>query len=252
VKPSDAGPASSKDDKPDRLEEAMKEAVQAVEKREREARGEPEDDGVELEVESSESTAPKKKGASEAVTEALIKAKEELERVLEQTREETKHFREKHLRAAADLENYKKRAAREREEVVKFANERLLKDLLVVIDDLDRTLQVGLQAHNEAAASILDGVQMVAKKFVAQLEKHGVTTFESIGKPFDPAVHEAVTQVHSDAVPLGGVVNELRRGFTIAGRLLRPAMVTVSLGAEAPKTEEHARASGEPREDSGE
>jgi molecular chaperone GrpE len=185
------------------LEEAMADAVASVEGRER--------------------------SAGEAVTEALIEAKRELGSALEQTQKEAEHFRDKWLRSAADLENYRKRAQREREDVEKFANEKLLKDLLPVLDDLDRALGMVGQNHPDDVQKVVEGMRMVQKKFVGQLEKHGVTTFDAVGKAFDPSLHEAVQQVNAD-LPAGSVANELQRGFLINGRLLRPALVTVSLG----------------------
>jgi molecular chaperone GrpE len=196
----------------DAIEEAMAEAVASVEARER-----------------SDDT---KKDPGEAVTEALIEAKRELESALQQTQKEAESFRDKWLRAAADLENYRKRAAREREDVEKFANEKLLKDLLPVLDDLDRALGMAGPNVPDEAKKVVDGLRLVQKKFVAQLEKHGVTTFESVGKSFDPSLHEAVQQVHADS-PAGSVAVELQRGFLISGRLLRPALVTVSLGPKS-------------------
>lgn len=194
---------------------------------------EEEDTGIEIEVEGGEaSDEPKSRGAGEAVTEALIGAKKELEDVLDQTQKEATSFRERWMRAAADLENYKKRASKEREEVQKFGNERLLKDLLPVLDDLDRAIEMIPAEADKAEMQLLDGVKLVRKKFLGQLEKHGVTTFDSRGEAFDPAQHEAVQQVHSEH-PAGAVATELQRGFMINGRLLRPAMVTVSLGPSA-------------------
>ena len=139
-------------------------------------------------------------------------------------------FREKWLRAAADLENYRKRAQRERDDAVKFGNERLLKDLLPVLDDLERAIAaVESSKTTDAGRQLLDGVQLVHRKFLGQLEKNGVTTFDSKGTPFDPSHHEAVQQAHADAAP-GTVVEELQRGFKLNERLLRPALVVVSLG----------------------
>jgi molecular chaperone GrpE len=251
-------PASTPAETADRLEKAMKEAVEAVERRETEARSDDAseetfapgelDDAREVEVEveaepaARESAPPSGASAAEKVTEALIAAKKELEDVLAQTREETKHFRDKWLRAAADLENYKKRSARERDDVVKFGNEKLLKDLLPVLDDLDHTLAaVDQTGADDAAGPLVEGVKMVHRKFLAQLEKHGVTTFESAGQPFDPMQHEAVQQAHHPEAPAGTVAMEVRRGFFLAGRLLRPALVSVSLGPastdEAPGSE---------------
>lgn len=191
------------------LEEAMSEAVEAVEKRQTQG-------------ESATNPGPK----------SLEDVKAELEAVIEKTKQDVADVKDKWLRAAADLENYRKRAAREREDVVRFANERLLKDLLPVLDDLDRSLAAVSASDGAAFEQILEGVKMVQRKFLTQLEKNGVTTFESTGKVFDPLLHEAVQQVPSSEIPPGGVVQELRRGYMLNGRLLRPAMVAVSIGPE--------------------
>lgn len=141
------------------------------------------------------------------------------------------------MRSAADLENYRKRAAKEREEAKKFGIEKLLRDFLPVLDDLDRTVNVVRDANLEGpAAQLLSGVELVQKKFLATLEKNGVVSFSSEGQAFDPERHEAVQQSPSPDVPTGSVMSELQRGFLIHDRLLRPAMVVVSLGP--PSSEE--------------
>ena len=251
----------NEDEVPEDLAQAMKEAVEAVEAHERHDDDDDDDTGaeVELEVEASgddddppSDKAPKAKPAKpkvdprEAVTEAIIKAKQELEAVLEQTQREAKSLHDKWLRAAADLQNYKKRAAKERDSLVKFANEGLLKELLPVFDDLDRTLQhVSGGATEDSMDSLLEGVRLVHKKFLAYFEKQNVTTFESAGTGFDPGRHEAVQQVHSEEVAAGGVAAEIRRGFFLGDRLLRPAMVTVSMGA-APQGDQTERTTIDP------
>lgn len=170
--------------------------------------------------------------AGEAVTEALIAAKKELEGALDQTQKEAAQLRDNWMRAAADLENYRRRAAKEREDVQKFGIERLLKDFLPVVDDLDRAVGVVESAQPDAnTEQLLGGVRLVQKKFLSTLEKHGVTTFAAQGQAFDPERHEAVQQAPSD-VPAGSVAQELQRGFLIHDRLLRPALVVVSLGQE--------------------
>lgn len=200
----------------DAIQDAMAEAVASMEARE---------DGDEKPTDG-------KPSAADAVTEALIDAKKELEEVLEQTQKEAGSFREKWLRAAADLENYRKRAARERDDVAKFGNEKLLKDFLPIVDDLERSIDVVAQSEvGDTGQQLLDGVKLVLKKFLSQLEKNGVTTFDSVGETFDPSQHEAVQQVHADR-PQGQVHTQLQRGFMINDRLLRPAMVVVSLGPE--------------------
>ncbi len=214
--------------KEQQLEEAMRDAVRAVEARERE---------VEVEVEAPSPSPPKQ--AAEAVTEAIIEAKHELESVLAQTQKETEHLRDKWMRSAADLENYKRRAQRERDEVVKFGNEKLLKDFLPIVDDIERAIEAIGPAPSEGTAlsTLVDGVRLVHKKFLAQLERHGVTTFESRGEVFDPTRHEAVQQVPAE-LEAGRIVSEMQRGFILNDRLLRPALVTVSLGA--PETQSEA------------
>lgn len=235
------------------LKKAMLEAVRAVEQREREAQNGQKanekksgaDDLTTLEGEITESGTlgepleKSERSAVEAITESLLKAKHELEQALAQTQEEAKHLRDKWLRAAADLENYKKRAAKEREEMAKFANERLLRDLLPVADDLDRVIASQAQ-EDPRAASLVEGAKLVRKKFLDQLERHGVTSFSTEGQAFDPNQQEAVQQVHADK-PAGTVVEQLQRGYLLSGRLLRPALVTVSLGPKSDAAREQKK-----------
>lgn len=202
----------SQNEPADAIRDAMDEAVASIEEREKD----------------DDDTAPRS-NAADAVTEALLEAKGELSDALEQTQKEATSFREKWLRAAADLENYRKRAARERDDVQKFGNEKLLKDFLPLIDDLERAVSAVESVQTDDAKQLLEGVKLVHKKFLGQLEKHGVSTFDSKGEIFDPARHEAVQQVHAD-VPQGAVHEQLQRGFMLNDRLLRPAMVVVSLG----------------------
>src|SRR5688500_15814765 len=135
-------------------------------------------------AEAVASVEARERSAGEAVTEALIEAKKELEAALAQTQKEAESFRDKWLRAAADLENYRKRAQREREELEKFANEKLIKDLLPGLDDLDRALDMVGPNPSPDVEKVVEGMRLVQKKNMAQLEKHGVTTFESVGKAF--------------------------------------------------------------------
>src|SRR5262245_22788590 len=121
--------------------------------------------------EGSEEGEDRPRDAAEAVTESLLKAKNELQEVLKQTQTEAQSMRDKWLRAAADLDNYRKRAAKERDEVVKFGNERLLKDFLPIVDDLDRVVG-SAGAGGDQAAAVVQGVKLVLKKFLDQLEKH--------------------------------------------------------------------------------
>jgi molecular chaperone GrpE len=219
------------------LKKAMADAMRAVEEREAEAHsGRDADEETSDEASPDQASSDRPKGAGEAITESLLKAKNELQEALKQTQTEAQSMRDKWLRAAADLDNYRKRAQKEREDVQKFGNERLLRDFLPVLDDLDRVVASAAAKTDRESAAVIDGVRLVLKKFTDQLERHGVTSFDAAGKPFDPNLHEAVQQVVSD-LPMGSVVDQLQRGFTISGRLLRPALVTVSLGPAKPGNE---------------
>ncbi|MFN7134951.1 MAG: nucleotide exchange factor GrpE [Myxococcales bacterium] len=167
--------------------------------------------------------------------EDLLKARQDLrqrEAELEASqamgRETTARLKDQHertLRAAADLENFRKRAQKEKEELQRFGQERLLKDVLPVLDNLDRALE-----HAKSPADfegLKTGLQMTRKLFEDTLARFGVKGFSSLNQPFDPHLHEAMQSVESDAPP-NTVVAELVRGYTLNERLMRPAMVVVS------------------------
>jgi len=127
------------------------------------------------------------------------------------------------LRLAADFENYKKRAARERDEYVTFANERLIKELLPVLDDLERALQA---ANEHEEAQLEEGVELVYRSLASLLARNGVKEISTDGK-FDPHVHEALLSQPSDAEQ-GSVIDVVQKGYTIGDRVVRPARVIVS------------------------
>jgi len=137
-----------------------------------------------------------------------------------------KETHERHLRLAADFENWKKRTAREKEDTLKFAAERLVKDILPVVDNLERAVA----AAASEGGPLLEGVKLVLKQFQGALAKHGATSFESVGTPFDPNRHEALMQADSDEHPAGVVLTEMVKGYMLNDRLVRPAAVVVSKG----------------------
>ncbi len=143
-----------------------------------------------------------------------------------ETMERLKDSHERALRATADLENYKKRAQKEKEEVQKFGSERLLKDFLPVVDNLDRALEAAQKSAD--FDSLRTGVEMTRKLFDSAFGKHGVKGFSAAGQPFDPRLHEAMQQVESAAVPAGHVLYEAVRGYMLNERLMRPALVVVA------------------------
>lgn len=144
-------------------------------------------------------------------------------------------LKERLLRKAADLENARRRHQTERENLQKYAAESVLKDMVSVLDDLDRALDhLSKNAEgDERAATILEGVSMVQRKFVQTLERRQVTGFDAAGQPFDPNLHEAIQQVQDVSVPHNTIVQEFQRGYRLADRLLRPALVVVAQGGPA-------------------
>lgn len=141
---------------------------------------------------------------------------------------------DRYLRAQAELDNVRKRTARELAERIRYANEDLLREILPAFDNLDRALEA-TAGEERASAAVREGVSLTQTQLMAVLRRHGVTPVEALGHPFDPTVHEAVQQVPSDQPP-GTVVAEYRRGYMLNGRLVRPAMVAVA----APRPEGQA------------
>jgi molecular chaperone GrpE len=207
---------------------AVEEALRSVEKVAKGAKGEAgaADPGVAVEVEGAPAAAlgPADADALAAEVESL-KAQVELSTAKgRETMEKLKDTHDRLLRATADLENYKKRAAREREEVQKFGVEKVLKDLLPVMDGLDRAL-----AAAAADDPLVAGVRLVRASFEQALAKHGVVGFSALGQRFDPTLHEALMQIPTGDKPAGTVVLEHARGFKLHERLIRPAMVGVAI-----------------------
>lgn len=135
-------------------------------------------------------------------------------------------------RATADLDNVRKRFGKEREELRKYAAENLLKDLLPVIDNLERAV-----GHAEANGpeGLVDGVQMVLRQFNSTLKTKGAESFDALGQPFDPQIHEAMTEMPTAEYEPGHVASVFQRGWRLNGRLVRPAMVVVAKAPPAPE-----------------
>jgi molecular chaperone GrpE len=131
------------------------------------------------------------------------------------------------LRSTADFDNYKKRAQREREEAIKFANESLMKKLVPVLDNFEMALAAG-QTQAANAQSLSTGVSMIQQQLKNALTESGLEEVDAAGKKFDPNFHEAVSQQESADLPEGQVVQQLRKGYKLRDRLIRPATVIVS------------------------
>jgi len=155
---------------------------------------------------------------------------QELERVKAEAAENWDKF----LRAAAELENYRKRVTREKEELARYSSERVVAALLPVLDNFDRALAAAEQ-HSTDNAALLDGLKQIQTQFRRTLEEFGLKeVIAHEGHPFDPNLHEAVGHVESAEHLEGQVIEQLQRGYKLADRLLRPARVIVSKGSPAP------------------
>lgn len=143
---------------------------------------------------------------------------------------EVEKYKDAALRSRAEFDNYRKRVVREKEDAIRYANASLFENLLPILDNFE----LGLGAAKTAtdAAGIVKGLEMVRKQLEDFLRSSGVENVDAAGEVFDPNVHEAVGQEASAEVPEGTVVRQLRRGFKLRDRLLRPASVVVSKGVE--------------------
>jgi molecular chaperone GrpE len=151
---------------------------------------------------------------------------EEVEQAGETVHAELDRVRDQLLRTAADFDNFRKRSRRELEEVDRRGREELLRGLLPVFDNLERAA-----AHTENATDVqalADGIQLVMKQFFDTLGRLGIERVEALGKPFDPAVHEAIQTLVTSDFPPGTVASEVQAGYRMGDRLIRPAMVVVA------------------------
>jgi molecular chaperone GrpE len=131
---------------------------------------------------------------------------------------------DKYLRAVADLDNYKKRAIKEKADIIKYGKEEVIKDILPFVDSLDRALE---HADSSDVQAFKEGIKLIQEQLLSCLKKHGVEKIDSIGLDFDPNFHEAMMQVESEEHPENKVVNEVQKGYLLNGRLLRPSKVCV-------------------------
>jgi molecular chaperone GrpE len=153
----------------------------------------------------------------EAVTDAAVT----------ELQNELADLRDRSIRTLADFENYRRRSERERDELKRFAQGDVLRDLLPVVDNLQRALAAGGTVDD-----LKTGVELTLRQFTELLKQRGIAEVPALGAPFDPALHEAVARVDDETVQAPTVIDELQRGYTLHGRLLRPALVRVAMPAE--------------------
>lgn len=183
---------------------------------------------IEPEGVDKEEKVSKKKVSEKKDKVKIVDHLKEMETRLESVEQEAKEAHDRFLRVSAEFENYKKRSAREMDEFRKFANESLIREMLTVVDNLERALNSS-NNDNQANSHIAEGVDMTLKEILKVFEKFNVKPIEALGKPFDPNFHQAAMREETNERPENTVLNELEKGYMIHDRLLRPAMVVVSM-----------------------
>lgn len=150
---------------------------------------------------------------------------------------EIAELKDRYLRSAAEVENVRKRAEREKFEAGQFAITRFARDLLTVLDNFSRALESFTPEARAAlpanARSVIEGIEATQREMLATFERHGIKRIEAKGQRFDPNLHSAIAEIPSAEHPAGTVIDVAQQGYTIGGRLLREAMVTVSSGSPA-------------------
>jgi len=170
-----------------------------------------------------------KKGKRVSYKKKYLEVKKELENLkkeLASTDEEAREYLDYLKRLKAEFENYKKRVLKGREQTVKLANEILIRQFLPIMDDLERALSSVKKTKD--IDSLVEGIVMVLNQLKKILKKQGVEEIKAKGKEFDPYFHEAVLELKSDKYPNNFVVEEMRKGYKLNNRILRPAMVKVN------------------------
>ena len=188
-----------------------------------------------LEEAASEAESPEAAEAPEEAVELADMSKAELFKDAENAREEAAKFRDAALRAEAEMQNVRRRASKDVEHAHKFGAEKLIQNLLPVIDSLEKALEsselVKDLDQGHSAKAVLDGVGLCHKMFLDTLGKENVAVVDPHGEPFDPNLHQAMSMVENPDMEPNSVVAVIQKGYQLNGRLVRPAMVMVSKGA---------------------
>ncbi len=179
--------------------------------------------------------AEKKEGKKEKSEEQSEKISE-LEGRIKELEAEKEDLSDRLLRLAADFDNYRKRVEKEKEEMFNYGHANLIKDILIVVDNLERAIEVA--EENRDVDALLKGVELTLNSFWNILKRYGVEPLEAEGKPFDPNYHEAITLVETGEVEPGIVVKEFQKGYKIKDRLLRPSRVGVSSAPQGDEEKE--------------
>jgi molecular chaperone GrpE len=194
-------------------------------------------------------TSPAGAGEAEARADTVAEPESSPEHRIAELEAQVADFKDRWTRAAADLENHRRRSRRDVDDARADGTKRALGELIPVVDNLERALAHAKSAQSDEAKGIADGVTLVVRQWAQALERLGVQPVEAEGKPFDPAVHEAMSQIETNEVPPGSVAQVLQGGYRLGERLLRPALVIVAKAA--PDSEESTGPNGKGPSDSG-
>jgi molecular chaperone GrpE len=176
---------------------------------------------------------------AEAAEEVTVEVELTLEEQLEACRAEAEENRNQYLRSCADLENFRKRTQREKVDLSRFANEKILREMLPVVDNLGRAIEHA-DGEVEDTKSLIEGIQLTLDQFAKVLDQFGVKEVEALGKPFNPDFHEAMGQIESAEHPANSVAQVFQKGYLLNDRLLRPALVMIAKGPAEPAAEVEA------------
>jgi len=172
--------------------------------------------------------SPKKKLPSRKKPLALrVRLVDSLRKELELEREKVKDYVNRLMYLQADFENYRKRVNKDIDEITKYGSQRLIVKLLPVVDELEYAIEVGKNSNGNKG--LLEGVEIVLKKFYEEMGREGLSKIYAIGEPFDPSKHEAVEKIATEEFKEGTVIGEIRKGFMFKARVIRPSLVKVAI-----------------------
>jgi len=212
------------------LEEAMRAAAAAIPDADEAATAREEEAGGA--GEEARDTRDEAKGTRDEAKDARDEAKDARDEAKDDDTQalvaELQEAGERLLRHQADFENFRKRALRDRQEAIQYGSQNLVKDLLSVVDNLDRAIDHAQQSEGGDLQSLLQGVELVQRELLVVLGKHHVFEIDAMGEPFNPALHEAMAQVEDEKAAPNSIVDVLQKGYQLHDRLIRPSRVVVA------------------------
>jgi len=188
----------------------------------------------------AEKNVEKEKDKQEDSTEKQTEHFDRIERLnveLKEALEEVANYKDKYLRSLAELDNQRKRATREKEEIRKYATDKLILSILPVVDNFERAIDANV--NSDSVKDIMDGVKLIFRQLKELLEKEGLKAFDSVGHKFDPYRHDALVAIESKEHEPSTIIEELEKGYLLGEKVLRPAKVTVSKQGEEKESEEN-------------